>query len=288
MNIELKNISKKYGKIDVVNRVNCSISNGVYGILGRNGAGKTTLFRMITGLIKPTSGDIIVKDNENIITGRKRDELIGYLPQDFGMYPNFKVTEVMEEIAILKNINKSTRKNKINSLLEKVNLLGEKKKKYCELSGGMKRRLGLAQAMLGTPRILIVDEPTAGVDPKERIYIRKILTEYAKNNIVILSTHLIEDIEHTCQELIILEKGNLLYSGQIDGLIQEASNYLGVKEFDNLDDFQEYSDKNTIFTFSRECNKIVTIVPKEYSDSKELNIKLEDAYMWKISKEGMQ
>lgn len=288
MYIEVRNISKSYRKSKVVNEVSCSIHKGMYGILGRNGAGKTTFFRILVGLIKPSSGEILFKDETGVIIKRKKSgNLIGYLPQEFGMYPDFTVMDIMEEISILRNIHKSERKIEICNLLKKVNLFEEKKKKFGELSGGMKRRLGLAQAMIGTPKILIVDEPTAGVDPKERIYIRKILSDYAKTNIVLLSTHVIEDIEHTCQELLILEKGELLYTGDIEDLLLEASNHLEVKEFCDLDTFQEYVDENIIFTFRREQNKIVSVIPRKNADRIEFNISLEDAYMWKINKGGI-
>lgn len=283
MEIVIKNLEKEYGKIKVVDGVSCAMHKGIYGVLGRNGAGKTTLFRMITGLIKKTSGEILFIENGSYIKEKKIAELIGYLPQDFGMYPDFTVSDIMEEISILRNTTKSNRKDEINLLLEKVNLLEYKNKKYKELSGGMKRRLGLAQAMLGNPKVLIVDEPTAGVDPKERIYIRKLLSEYAKENIVILSTHLVEDIEHICEELLIIEQGKLIYQGKIDDLLLKASNNLGIKEFFTLDEFREYSCNNNVFTFRRECKKIIATVSKSNSDIKEFNVSLEDAYIWKIS-----
>lgn len=282
MNIKLDNISKKYGKFKAISDLNCSIGNGMYGIIGRNGAGKTTLFRMIVGLISPTSGKILYNDGNKNFENKEIQKFIGYLPQDFGMYPDFTVLEIMQELCILRKIDKKERNIEIENLLDKVNLLNEKSKKYKELSGGMKRRLGLAQAMIGYPKILIVDEPTAGVDPKERVQIRRLLSEYAANHTVLLSTHLIEDIEYTCEEILILEKGNLVYIGNINALLLEASNNLGIKEFVNLDDFQKYSSNNTIFTFKRECNKIVSVVPKNFSDNKEFHITLEDAYMWKI------
>lgn len=283
MEILISNLDKKYGKIKAIDSVSCTMHKGIYEVLGRNGAGKTTLFRMITSLIKETSGEILFKDNGNYLEKKEIDWLIGYLPQDFGMYPDFTVYEIMEEISILRNTIKSNRKDEINSLLEKVNLLECKNKKYKELSGGMKRRLGLSQAMLGTPKILIVDEPTAGVDPKERIYIRKLLSEYAKENIVILSTHLVEDIEHICEELLIIEQGKLIYQGKIDNLLLQASKNLGIREFCTLYEFQEYSCNNNVFTFRRECKIIIATGPKSKVDIKEFNVSLEDEYMWKIS-----
>ncbi|MCF0126165.1 MAG: ATP-binding cassette domain-containing protein [Clostridia bacterium] len=284
MRIIISNIGKSYGKTKIIEGFNCTINQGLYGVLGRNGAGKTTLFRMIAGLIKKTSGDIIFEVNGSCIKNKDIEKYIGYLPQEFGMYPEFTVLDIMEEISIIRGISKKRRKEEIEMLLDKVNMSEHKKKRFKDLSGGMKRRLGLAQAMMGNPKILIVDEPTAGVDPKERIYIRKILSEYAKDNIVLLSTHLVEDIEHICEELLIIEKGKLLFQGTVEDLILESSKYIGIKEFYTLEDFQNYTSENEIFTFKRESNRILAMVDASKSDAKACNISLEDAYMWMISK----
>lgn len=283
MEIIIRNLDKSYGNTKVIDGISCTMTRGIYGVLGRNGAGKTTLFRMIAGLIKKSSGEILFMEGEKSLQAKNADNLIGYLPQDFGMYPDFTVLDIMEEISILRSIDKSARREEITQLLKKVNLFDHKNKKYKALSGGMKRRLGLAQAMIGNPKVLIVDEPTAGVDPKERIHIRKVLSEYAKENIVILSTHLVEDIEHTCEDLLIIEQGKLLYQGKIDDLLLKASQNLGIKEFATLNEFQDYSSKNNIFTFKRERNKIIATVLKSKADIKKNNINLEDAYMWAIS-----
>lgn len=283
MNIEIRNLQKYYGKKIAIKDFNCNIDKGLYGILGRNGAGKTTLFRIIVDLIKPSSGDVIFYKNNKKIDKKDLYNHIGYLPQEYGMYPNFTVQEVMEEICILRNIKKQNRDTIITGLLDKVNLLKEKDKKYKALSGGMKRRLGLAQAMIGNPEILIVDEPTAGVDPKERIYIRKLLNEYSIDKSVILSTHTTEDIEYICQKVLILEEGNLVYDGTIDNLIKNASEELGIVRFSNLEDFQKFSDNNEVFTFRREYGELVAIVPLETSELPAKSLNLEDAYIWKIN-----
>ena len=217
MTIETGNLTKRYNsKVTALDDVSLSIGTGIYGLLGRNGSGKTTLMRLITTLIEPSEGSISVLGMD--VNPKNREEIkrsIGYLPQEFGFYKDFTVSEIMEYICIMRGIDKKD----IAGILEKVNLYSDRKKKYKELSGGMKRRVGLAQAMLGNPPILIVDEPTAGVDPQERIKIRKLLNEYAEKNTVLLSTHIIEDIEYMCDELAILDYGKLLFSGTVKELI---------------------------------------------------------------------
>ena len=230
MIIETNHLTKKYNnKTTALNDVSLSIGTGIYGLLGRNGSGKTTLMRILTTLIEPTEGTVSVLGMD--INLKNKDEIkrnIGYLPQEFGFYKDFTIMEIMEYICIMRDIYKKD----IESILEKVNLYGDRKKKYKELSGGMKRRVGLAQAMLGNPRILIVDEPTVGVDPEERIKIRRLLNEYAEKNTVLFSTHIIEDIEYICERLAILDYGKLLYSGELAGLLKSVEGKICECSFD--------------------------------------------------------
>lgn len=206
--IELLNVSKIYKNETVaLDNISLNIGNGVFGLLGRNGAGKTTLLRILTTIIKPTKGDVNILGN------------VGYMPQEFGFYKEFTVKEIMEYICILRNIDYKRNKVSIEILLKNLNLKAQENKKYKNLSGGMKRRLGLAQAMIEEPEILIVDEPTAGVDPQERIRIRNLLLDYGKTHTVIFSTHIIEDIEHICTNLAILDYGKLLFCGSLDSAI---------------------------------------------------------------------
>lgn len=206
--IELLNVSKIYKNETVaLDNISLNIGKGVFGLLGRNGAGKTTLLRILTTIIKPTKGEVNILGN------------VGYMPQEFGFYKEFTVKEIMEYICILRNIDYKRNKVSIEILLENLNLKAQENKKYKNLSGGMKRRLGLAQAMIEEPEILIVDEPTAGVDPQERIRIRNLLLDYGKTHTVIFSTHIIEDIEHICTNLAILDYGKLLFCGSLDSAI---------------------------------------------------------------------
>lgn len=192
--IEIKELNKFYGKKkQALSNVNLTIEQGMFALLGRNGAGKTTLMKTLATLLQKQSGSISVCGIpiENTRAIRK---IVGYLPQDFSMYPTMCVMEVMDYLGILSGIGTKERKERIELLLEKVNLTEHKNKKVKALSGGMKRRLGIAQALLNDPKVLIVDEPTAGLDPEERIRFRNLLCDVAEERIVILSTHIVGDI----------------------------------------------------------------------------------------------
>lgn len=225
MTIVISNLVKQYSK-DVValKDVSLSIDKGIFGLLGRNGSGKTTLMRILTAILEPTKGTVQILNLEsNRVNNMEIKRNIGYLPQEFGFYKEFTVFEILQYICLIRDIDKAQHEQLITEALEKVNMLEDTKKKFKELSGGMKRRVGLAQAILGTPPILIVDEPTAGVDPEERIRIRTLLRDYGQHKTVVLSTHIVEDIEYTCNKLAILEKGNLLFNGTLSELSEITS-----------------------------------------------------------------
>jgi ABC-2 type transport system ATP-binding protein len=224
LQIKISNLTMEYKKgVYALDNINLDIGNGMFGLLGQNGAGKTTLMRILTTLQEPSSGQVIINnvklDKKN---GRLIKNLVGYLPQEFGMYPNLTVYECLDYFSILSRICSSNRKELIYNILEKVNLVNEKGKKIKHLSGGMKRRLGLAQALINNPQILIVDEPTAGLDPEERIRLRNLLNDISKDKTVILSTHIVEDVAITCRELAILEKGKIKYCGSVKKLIEKT------------------------------------------------------------------
>lgn len=220
--IEIKNINKFYGKKQALYDINLSIGQGMFGLLGRNGAGKTTLMKVLATLLQKKSGTITICgvpiENEKEIR-----KIIGYLPQEFSMYPSMNLCEAMDYLAILSGLGKKERKERIELLLQKVNLTEHRRKKVKALSGGMKRRLGIAQALLHDPKVLIVDEPTAGLDPEERIRFRNLLSEIAQERIVILSTHIVGDIEATCEKIAIMDNGRVLYHGTVDELLKAAS-----------------------------------------------------------------
>lgn len=221
MEIVIDNLSKKYGKKEAIKSVSLTIPNGMYGLLGRNGAGKTSLMRILATLSVPTTGEVKL-NGVSIKETAKIREMVGYLPQDFSMYRSMTVFGVMDYLGLLSNIPNKVRKERIYELLEKVNLKDNAKTKVKALSGGMKRRLGIAQALLHNPQILIVDEPTAGLDPEERIRFRNLLSDFADGRIVLLSTHIASDIESTCDGVAVLNDGRLIFHGSTEELIQQA------------------------------------------------------------------
>ena len=221
MEIIINNLSKRYGKKEVLRNISLTIPEGMYGLLGRNGAGKTSFMRILATLSIPTNGDIQM-NGLSIKETTKVREMIGYLPQDFSIYKNMTVFGALDYLGLLSNLPNKIRKERIYTLLEQVHLKDNAKTKVKALSGGMKRRLGIAQALLHDPQILIVDEPTAGLDPEERIHFRNLLSDFSDGRIVILSTHIASDIESTCQNVAVLNKGNILFHGSTETLRKQA------------------------------------------------------------------
>lgn len=208
-------VSKQYKNLIAVDRISMNLEKGVYGLLGANGAGKTTLMRMICGILKPTGGTI---SYDGIDVGEEAYRaILGYLPQDFGYYPEFSATDFLLYLAALKGIPKAQAKRKTEELLELVSLQDVGRKKVKTFSGGMKQRLGIAQALLNEPKLLVLDEPTAGLDPKERVRFRELIEDLGKESIVLLSTHIVSDIEHIADEILMMKEGQLTYQGKWDG-----------------------------------------------------------------------
>lgn len=214
--LSIRNVSKKYGNKFANDNINIDIKSGMFGLLGPNGAGKTTLMKMIATITRPTSGEIIL-DGQLMNNDEETRAKIGYLPQEFDMYKNMTAYETLDYLAILSGIR--NRKDLINETLKKVNMYKERNTKFGAMSGGMKRRIGIAQAIIHDPRVIIVDEPTAGLDPEERIRFRNMLCEIAKDKIVILSTHIVGDIEATCNDIAILNKGKIEFKGTIEEIL---------------------------------------------------------------------
>lgn len=212
MELIIDRLTKQYKNKIAVDRISLKLQKGVYGLLGANGAGKTTLMRMICGVLKPTSGTITF-DGLDVSTEEYRSEL-GYLPQDFGYYPEFTGMDFLLYMAALKGLDKSYAKRKACKLLVLVSLQDKANKKIKTYSGGMKQRLGIAQALLNDPKILVLDEPTAGLDPKERVKFRDLIAELGKDNIVFLSTHIISDIEHIADTVLMMKDGQIIYQGK--------------------------------------------------------------------------
>lgn len=219
MELQLVNLTKEFGNFRAVNNLNLTISNGVYGLLGVNGAGKTTLMKMICSLLTPTNGKILCDGQDIGGMGGEYRNLLGYLPQEFGFYPEFTVKDYLLYIAALKGIRPIVAKEKVNKLLAQVGLSKAANKKMRKLSGGMKRRAGIAQAILNDPKILILDEPTAGLDPAERIRFRNLISELSENRIVILSTHIVSDVEYIAKDIWLMKDGKILQQGNLDEIV---------------------------------------------------------------------
>ncbi|MCL1949437.1 MAG: ABC transporter ATP-binding protein [Turicibacter sp.] len=216
--LTVSNVTKNYGKFTALDSINLDFANGVYGLLAPNGAGKTTLIKMLTTLIFPTKGEILYNgQNINHMDEAYRD-LIGYLPQEFGYYKNYTPTQYLMYLSALKGIEPKAAKVKIGELLKMVALEDVANKKMKKFSGGMVQRVGIAQAMLNDPKILILDEPTAGLDPKERVRFRNLLSELGRNRIVILSTHIVSDVESIANEIIMIKDKQLLYKDTIQNI----------------------------------------------------------------------
>lgn len=211
--LRLEQISKEYKGKKVVNNISVTFTYGVYGLLGENGAGKTTLMRMICGLLQKSNGKILCDDTEIEKMGGSYRRLLGYLPQDFGYYPDYSAWRFLMYMAALKALPQDYAKKKVIELLELVNLTDVKDKKLKTFSGGMLKRIGIAQALLNEPEILILDEPTSGLDPKERVRFRNIISSLGKDRIIILSTHIVSDIEYIADKIIMMKKGNIAAFG---------------------------------------------------------------------------
>lgn len=217
MELTIDRLSKQYNNKIAVDRISLKLQKGVYGLLGANGAGKTTLIRMICGVLKPTSGTISF-DGTDVGEEAYRD-VLGYLPQDFGYYPEFSAVDFMYYMASLKGLTKVQARAKTRELLEIVSLTEVAKKKIRTFSGGMKQRLGIAQTMLNNPKILVLDEPTAGLDPKERVRFRNLISQLGKDRIVLLSTHIVSDVEHIADTILIMKNGQMLHCGSLENIM---------------------------------------------------------------------
>ena len=222
MEIQIQALKKNYGQKTALDNISLTIENGMFGLLGRNGAGKTTLMQILSTLREPTSGTVTF-NGIPLEDTRKIRPLIGYLPQEFSLYPDMSVLEIMRYLAALSNLPMEVQRQRIPDLLQRVNLWEDRGKKVRKLSGGMKRRLGIAQALLHDPQVLIADEPTVGLDPQERLRFYALLNEFSSNRIVIVSSHIVSDIETVCEKVAVLDAGKLLFTGTVEDLAQTAA-----------------------------------------------------------------
>lgn len=222
MELQLDRLTRKFGPKIAVDRVSAALSAGVYGLLGANGAGKTTLMRMICGVLRPTGGEVSYDGVPISHLGDAYRSLLGYLPQDFGYYPEFTALDFMEYMAALKGIGRHDARTRSLRLLDQVGLAGEERRRIRTFSGGMRQRLGIAQAVLNDPEVLVLDEPTAGLDPKERVRFRNLIASLAQDKIVLLSTHIVSDVEYIADRILVMRGGAIVLSGSPAHLVSEA------------------------------------------------------------------
>lgn len=280
MELCIDRVTKNYGNKIACDRLSLSLHKGVYGLLGANGAGKTTLMRMMCGVLRPTSGTISF-DGIDVGQEKYRD-LLGYLPQDFGYYPEFSAMDFLLYMAALKGIPKVYAKEKAAELLELVSLTNEAKKKIRTFSGGMKQRLGIAQAMLNNPKILILDEPTAGLDPKERIRFRNLISSMSADKIILLSTHIVSDVEYIADEILLMKAGQLIHQGSLDEIIEVIKDKVWECKVDKKK-ADELSEKYPIINFRNEDEDIFLRLVSEEKPCENavlVDAVLEDLYLY--------
>ena len=223
MELKLDRLTKQFGSAIAVDRLSATLTPGVYGLLGANGAGKTTLMRMICDVLKPTSGSVVWNGVPIERLGERYRSVLGYLPQDFGYYPDFTALDFMLYLSALKGLDSKAAKRRSMELLDLVGLAGVAKRKVKTFSGGMKQRLGIAQAVINDPQVLVLDEPTAGLDPKERVRFRNLISALAQDKVVILSTHIVSDVEYIADEILIMRAGQIVATGTVEEILAQVS-----------------------------------------------------------------
>lgn len=288
MPIDIRQLSKTYaGGVHALQNVTLNIATGMFGLLGPNGAGKSTLMKILATLETPTSGNVFI-DGADIHSQRRQIRAsLGYLPQFFGVYPQLTGAEFLSYIGRLNGVPARRLHNTVLQMLENVGLAEARDRKAKTYSGGMLRRLGIAQALIGNPRLLIVDEPTTGLDPEERIRFRNLLTEISRDKIIILSTHIVGDISSTCEDLAILAKGRVAYRGRPDALIAKAAGKVWQVLIDEADFSHIAAHMQVISTIPKQPNLLLRVVgdPITGYDMQSLAPNLEDAYMYFMESE---
>ncbi|MFS0861952.1 ABC transporter ATP-binding protein [Fredinandcohnia sp. 179-A 10B2 NHS] len=288
MNLTIENISKNFGNKKALDQINLELTTGVYGILGANGSGKTTLMRILATVMKPSSGRVLLDGQDITKLDHKYRDILGYLPQHVGFYKTFTAEKLLLYITALKGLTKDEAKVKVNEVLELVGLSEHRKGKVGKFSGGMKRRVGIAQALLNDPKILIVDEPTAGLDPKERIRFRNLLSQISANRIVLLSTHIVSDIEYIAKEVLILKDGHLVKKQSPQELLSGIQNKVWTVTVENESEILHFQSLYKVGNISRVQNqfelRILSDV-KPHQNAINENPNLEDLYLYYFDEE---
>jgi len=280
--LTIKNLSKTYSNsVKALDEINLSIDAGMFGLLGPNGAGKSSLMRTIATLQMPSSGQIEFAGQDVIANPQALRPHLGYLPQEFGVYPKVSAVDLLNHLGLLKGLSDTkARKRQIDTLLALTNLTQHSKKAVSTYSGGMKQRFGIAQALLGSPRLLIVDEPTAGLDPQERNRFHNLLSDVSENTAVILSTHIVEDVSNLCPNMAIVNNGQIIKQGRPSELIEQVSGTLWRKQVSKQDIEQHLAQYNVIsqrlVAGRAEIHVLATHQPS--SEFEPLTVELEDAY----------
>jgi ABC-2 type transport system ATP-binding protein len=288
MKIEMRELNKVYrGGVHALERVNLSIPGGMYGLLGPNGAGKTTLMRILAGILRPSGGNLSIGEFDcSTEKGRMAvKRVLGYLPQEMGVYPDLNAREFLDYVAILKGLDDSrARQRRVEELLETVSLTAVARRKLKTFSGGMKRRVGIAQALLNDPKLLIVDEPTAGLDPEERIRFRNLLSDLGGDRTVLLSTHIVEDIAQTCRNLAILKNGQVVFQGTTIDLIGQARGKVWVVTTNGTGSTRPTGNLTIVSTMhmdtSVQYRVVGELIPSDESQAVLTEPSLEDSYVW--------
>ncbi len=281
-NIEINHVTKKYQNgVTALDDISFTVGSGVFGLLGHNGAGKTTLMKALATVLSPSSGTIHVCGYDTEKQGNEVRARIGYLPQELAMYPSLSVFDFVNYMAELKGIHD---KRSVKEVLEQVEMLEFSKRKIKQLSGGMKRRVGIAQALVGSPQILVVDEPTAGLDPEERVRFRGLLSRYARDGrTVLLSTHIVEDVYQLCGELAVLRKGRLFYSGTSEALLERVKGKIKVLHLENENQLVELQKKSVVLSTTYDSHGLTARIMDENASFPQASsdaATLEDAYVY--------
>ena len=282
MGLQAEHLCKSYGKKEALKGVSFTLHKGTYGLLGENGAGKSTLMRMMATVDFPTKGEILYEGKDIFRLDEEYRSLIGYMPQNYNVYPGFTARDFLEYMGVLKGIPKEKLKSRIDEVLEFVNLADVSGKKVKTFSGGMKRRIGIAQAIINDPEILILDEPTAGLDPSERIRFSNIISDMGKDKIVLLSTHIVSDIEAIASELVVMRKREISKTGDVDALVQAVKGEVW-ETVVNQETYQQLRKERSIIHLKQMGKEVqVRFVGENYigADCQQVEPTLEDYYIF--------